>query len=170
LAEFLGIFIPLLLLLWVVMHYSGYGAKGFHSYVRRDDQDVRWQAGHALRKFRTATICANNYVDPKIIKSDITLLEVIKAMCPKIKSLFTISSHDALFTMISIVNPAYMQAIWDEYMKLDGNYHVIIYGIIEYIISDSDPTSHNAKKYLLMMTTNTAARAECLSHQDAALA
>ena len=107
--------------------------------------------------FRKAVTAVNNTIEPSRIKSDITLLKLISTMNPKFRQ---ISSEPAYNS-----SDIYIEAVWAEYVAKGGNYHVVLYGIMEYMCCVYDPTCTFAEIYLNRLTTDTSLRVECLSHR-----
>ena len=107
--------------------------------------------------FRNAVTAVNNTIDPTIIKSDITLLKLISSMNVKFRQI----SRESYYNCTDI----YVDAVWNDYVAKGGNFHVVLYGIMEYICTVYDPTCTIAEIYLNWLTSDTSIRVECLSHQ-----
>lgn len=134
----------------VIEFYGGKDAvRGLAERVRKE-----------IRIFRAAITEVNNSVDPKDIRADIDLFDVICDHNPKIDALrsnkYILMSHDK----------NYSKLVWDAYQKHGGNYHVVVYGLIEYMCIKYEPTCSIVEVYINNMTGDTSLRVEVLSHKD----
>jgi len=113
-----------------------------------------------IRIFRDAVTEVNNSVDPHDIRANIDLFDVICDQEPKINALrsnsYILSGHDK----------NYSKLVWDAYQKHGGNYHVVVYGLIEYMCIKYEPTCSIVEVYLNSITSDTSLRVEVLSHKD----
>lgn len=111
--------------------------------------------------FRRAVTKVNKEVSPRIIISDINLVTVIKDMVPTFKAVCP-RSFDGEH------NTNYSKAIWDAYLEMGGNYHAVIYGLVEYMCTISDPTSINVDSYVQLLIKDSSLRAEVLHQRELA--
>lgn len=113
--------------------------------------------------FRHAVTEVNKVVNPRNIVADIDMFMMCKDMCP----LFKAVSVTTLHSFISVANKSesYVVNVWNKYLELGGNYHIVIYGIIEYLCTVADPTSIYVTKYVDLLIKDTAFRSEVLSHK-----
>lgn len=96
----------------------------------------------------------------------ITLLDVIQDMNPRFR---TCCDYSLLSQMFQNRNTVFSGIVWDKYISLGGNYHVIIYGLFEYLCMFNEPTSEYVDGFLEMfLIRNSVLKAEILSHKDAA--
>lgn len=112
--------------------------------------------------FTQAVIAVNNFCEPFIIDPKMNLLDLVKEFHPKFKVLL---NDEILNTFLQITRNGqshkdYKKLVWTKYIELGGNSNIFIYGFIEYIIGEIDPTSDRAKKYIIMLLNNNAFRAE----------
>ena len=71
-------------------------------------------------------------------------------------------------TNVAARTSSYTMQVFNQYEQFGGNYHVIIYGFMEYICTMYDPTCLIVENYLPKFGSDTPARRECLMHQEAA--
>lgn len=119
--------------------------------------------------FRDAVTIINQLCDPTIIDSDITLLDVIIQINPRIRHIIN-NSRCIGSTLLGIFNKneknnEYASLIWNEYEKKGGNYTVIIYGLIEYLCQLHDPTSQYVINFVEKFNVDSALRTECLQYK-----
>lgn len=121
--------------------------------------------------FRNAVSIINKTIDPKLIKQNIRLDNIIFDMNPRIKATLS-SAIDNLFDNVDIFldgdKKKYSEQIWNKYIELGGSYYVVIYGYIEYMCMMNDPTCNTVKYILDKMVTDSTLRAECLSYKERA--
>lgn len=116
--------------------------------------------------FRAAVTKINNSIDPANIKGDVKLIDIIYHAHPRIKKLLNMGNALVIFDyMDGTKYETYYEAIWTEYEQMGGNYHVVIYGILEYICTVYDATCTIAEGYFDRVVSDSAARVECLSHK-----
>lgn len=130
-----------------------------------------------LAIFRSAVTTVNNSLpdaDSNIIIGDLKMHTMIYEKNTRIKQVMdtvdTVLSLLARFRDSDNRRQKYISLVWDEYLRLGGNYHVIVYGIIEYMCHNYDPTSPAMKSHLEALLKDTAMRVEVLSHKAQATA
>jgi hypothetical protein len=118
--------------------------------------------------FRNAVTQVNSTCKPAIIKADVTLYDVICHADPRVGQLIKGSDVSSLLDEVfrSALNKEYYDLVWTAYKELGGNYHVVVYGLIEYMCQMYDPTCEKVKCYLNLFTSDTSLRVECLAHKD----
>lgn len=118
--------------------------------------------------FRDALTIVNRSCDPNIIDPDITLLDVIMQMQPRIGQIIQNSrcAGAQLLGILQKKNYAYTSVIWNAYEKREGNYSVIIYGLIEYLCQLYEPTSQYVINFVEKFNVDSALRTECLHYKD----
>jgi hypothetical protein len=107
--------------------------------------------------FRTSTTEVNNIISPQFITPNISLFDIISVMNPKIQNIVSNSKK---------TKTQYISDIWDQYQKNGGNYHVIVYGLIEYLCTIYDPTCITIENYIDPFIADTMMKVECLSHKS----
>ena len=115
--------------------------------------------------FREAVTQANSVISPELIDPNITLFDVIRDMNPRINSL---CMKDIYFGISKIKNLTYSQEIWRTYQQNGGNYHVVMYGIIEYMFMVYHVDSNKVADYITKVLSDTSFRVEVLSHKTSA--
>lgn len=130
-------------------------------------RELSQKISHELCIFRDARAAANDLVSAHSIISTVNILDVIFCAHPKIKSIMRPNPLDIFNMLADTGKNQYCMAIWEEYVKRGGNYHVIIYGIIEYMCALYDPTCALMESNINSLLSDTAYRAECLAHKDA---
>lgn len=99
--------------------------------------------------------CLNNpnlHIDPNI-----TLLDIIKTSNTHLDNII----RQVCFTRY-ITNKDYSVAVWNKYVELGGNSNVVIYGLIEYLLTFNSSTSRMMEDFLNKLTSNTSLRVEIL--------
>lgn len=130
-----------------------------------------------LQIFRNAVTKINNTINPEYIIADINILEMILYSNTKIKNIFKgiNTSFDLNYTSkytLSLLRnnidntKTYILAIWNEYLNNNGNYHVIIYGVLEYFASLYSEVSDPLMDSMNALLDDTSFRTEILSHKD----
>jgi hypothetical protein len=126
-----------------------------------------------LELFKKAVTFTNSVVDANIIRINITIMDVIFDMNPRIKNILLSSAMDSLFASVDKLRNEkeknYSEHIWNRYNEIGGCYHILIYGYIEYLCMLSDSNSSSSIiEMLTKMTSDTIQRVECLSHREEA--
>lgn len=106
--------------------------------------------------------CSNNpnlHIDPNI-----TLLDIIRTCNTHLDDIL----RHVCFTNY-ITNKDYSVAVWEKYVELGGNSNVIIYGLIEYLLTFNCSTSKKMEVFVNNLTTNTSLRVEILLAKKNAL-
>lgn len=118
-----------------------------------------------LGLFREAVTFANFIVEPSIIRSNTTIIDVIFDKNARVKKTLS-ESFDFFCDYKYSKNNDYIDIIWNKYISLGGCYHVLIYGYIEYMCMVVDPTCSKMEHILNKITSDTAFRSECLFHKE----
>ena len=103
--------------------------------------------------------------DEALANEDIfmTILDVIQDMDPRF-----CTCCDYSLNMSHGKNIVFSTFIWEKYLRLGGNYHVIIYGLFEYLCMFHEPTSKYICGFLeMMLVRNSVLKKEILSHKNA---
>ena len=119
-----------------------------------------------LQIFRKSVTQVNDTIDPNLIFSDISIIDIILRNNIKINKIFKgINSSFDLTNNLKQINNEYSVAIWNEYLKNNGNYHIIIYGIIEYLSGIYSEVSEITNSFMENIISDTTLRSEILSHK-----
>lgn len=132
--------------------------------------EIASKVSRELTLFRTAVTQINNTIDPSLIQTDITLLDVIYANHPRINAL-RVKSHFNWSSYNSKIHGntnAYPTEIYNLYLSMGGDYKVVIYGLIEYLCHLYDPTSTIVLDYLASVITDSSLHAMVFGFADAA--
>lgn len=119
-----------------------------------------------LEIFRDAVTLANTVVQPSVIRPDITIIDVIADMNPRIGPIIR---NDISLILFPNNNNSYSTEIWKNYQNDGGNYHVIVYGLIEYLFTVYPPDSIFVDSYINKALKDSSLRTEMLSHKTMAL-
>lgn len=133
-------------------------------------KELSAKIANELRLFGTARTVANTKVSPHIIVRDVNMLDIIFCANPLVRQIMGAITLEALVIFDRKERNEYFTVVWNEYVNLGGNYHVIVYGIMEYLAMICDPTSRVMEYSVNEVLRDTAFRVECLSHRAAALA
>lgn len=114
--------------------------------------------------FRKAISFVNKtYDNAADMNPNITLLDIICEMNPRIKSI--IKSTWFTFDLVRY-NKEYMKKLYESYVENGGNYHVIVYGIVEYLCTHYEPTCIKMEDYINRFLDNGALYLECINHKQ----
>ena len=117
---------------------------------------------------KTIAMVNKVYEPAQAIDSKVTLFDVICHMNPRINNILN-SCWLARSLFLQEVKSDYMKQLWNQYIDNGGNYHVIVYGIIEYLCTLYDPTCTKIDEYLDSFNSQGALYLECIEHKTEAL-
>jgi hypothetical protein len=107
----------------------------------------------------TISFVNRTYENPSDINPNINLLDIICEMNPSIKSILTSS-------WVGKYSKEYVKTLYEHYIENCGNYHIIVYGLIEYLCTQYDPTCIKIEDYLNRFVSNGALYLECMDHKQ----
>lgn len=115
--------------------------------------------------FRAAVTKVNNEVHYSSI-TEVNLIEVMRSMVPRFGQIYNSTTFTSILRLHHThQHEQYYKKIWDEYQNTGGNFHVVIYGLIEYLCTEIDPTCTMMEDVLNKFTADSSLRAECMSHK-----
>ena len=115
--------------------------------------------------FRDAVTQANAVVQPSLIRPNVSLLDVISDMNPRIGPIIR---SDITSIIFAPKDKSYSAEIWKNYQNAGGNFHVIVYGLIEYLFTVYPPDCTLVDSYVKKALQDSSLRTEMMSHKAAA--
>lgn len=118
--------------------------------------------------FKMAVNTVNHKVNPDVIDINLTLLDVIITMNPTTGRIIQ-QAKSIYMRFNDSMKPTtqnYHNLVWDEYIKLGGNYRVIVYGLIEYMCQIMEPTSISVCDIITNFNQRGPLRNECTLYKS----
>jgi hypothetical protein len=126
--------------------------------ARQMAQGVRNQS----KLFDEAVVRVNNCQDTKDIDARLTLLDLVRFMNPKFRK--CCRSPNFLVESLQDIQKEpykdYYSAVWKAFLDIGGNPHAVIFGFIELIVENTDPSSTIAISYVNQILTNNSLKNE----------
>lgn len=110
---------------------------------------------HEITIFHRAVSNVHDEINPDLIQGRYTIVDMVCSSCPRFGKLYRYSTCTTRST--------YDEQIWDEYTKLGGNHHVVIYGFGELLcMNDNDIF---VDKFIKDIVGDTALFSEIMKHK-----
>lgn len=120
--------------------------------------------------FRGATTFVNTTTNATIFP-DLTIWDMILESDVRIGCICSnTSTHISRMCLDTNKRKEYVDQVWRAYQANGGNYHVIVYGLIEYLcqVYGAMPMCNIVEIYVNDFVNDTALRVECLAHKEQA--
>lgn len=117
--------------------------------------------------FRAAVNQINKTCDPEIIDTNICLLDVISDMNPRTGQIINNSNYPGsrLLGIMKKKNDGYTNQIWNTYKEMGGDHQIVVYGLIEYLCQNFDPTSQYVMNLVQKFNRDSPLRTHCFDHK-----
>ena len=107
--------------------------------------------------FKEAVIHVNNTFEN--IDPNLTIFDLVRKYNHRFNAVFAQDTLESMFNS-SAHYTAYYKAVWDTFIEMQGNPNTVIYGFIECILENVDPTSLKAIYYAKLIINNISLRNE----------
>lgn len=118
---------------------------------------------HEQHIFARAVNSVNATISPELINTKLTLLDCIIANVPRTGRI--IDEAQFLTSRLRTSSSQHGSAVWDIYLSMGGDYKVVVYGLIEYLSQNYDPTSQTVLHVVNQLNKNSPLRNECQLHK-----